>query len=169
MHGHQRYELSLNRKCNNTARKCCDADGLLLGISAIDQTKYNRRGTLLRFRALRSADNDTLSWTRRACATISTNDPRYREDDEEEKFPLTDATILGYSDVEDEWQLAVKDVTLSEFDGGGYYHPESYEVVNSGAPRPLLKAGRTLRVKAMDRIPSLLDELKSSSCRQPHR
>lgn len=65
---------------------------------------------------------------------------------------------LGYSNVEDQWQLAVKEGTLVEsFDQDN--HENTLELIDVGR-RPLLKASRRVRVKALPLVPRLLDLIK---------
>ena len=66
------------------------------------------------------------------------------------------ATLLGYCQVEDAWQLAVKDVTLSDDPDNTY----NYEISNSIQPHSLLSASREERIKAMRLLPKLLDLIK---------
>ena len=40
------------------------------------------------------------------------SDPYFSVDDEDERDPLCDETWLGYSKINDQWELATKDVTV---------------------------------------------------------
>lgn len=95
---------------------------------------------------------------------IETSDTEtvHRERPDVEVAPFYDATLLGYCEVEDEWQLAVKNTTVVEKTnpyGGNTYNA----LQDSRRPFPLLKASRAIRMKAMRLIPALLDELKSEA------
>jgi hypothetical protein len=94
---------------------------------------------------------------------IEPSDPYFGDHDDDEKWPLVDGTLLGYARVEDEFQLAVKEATLAEFDSRGFIHPDYYEITKSWNLRPLLKANRNIRVRAMDYVPLLLDQIKSEA------
>lgn len=90
--------------------------------------------------------------------------------------PERDALLLGYCYFSqgDAWELAVKhaifvDKTLS--DSHPFMiarkqkglHTERFtvrEIKNPGRPMPLLAASRAVRLKAMDRIPALLSDVK---------
>lgn len=91
---------------------------------------------------------------------IEPSDPYFNADDHDEKWPLVDGTLLGYTRVEDHYQLAVKEVTLAEFDSKGHFHPDHYEITKSWNLRSLLKANRNIRVGAMDLVPELLQLIK---------
>jgi hypothetical protein len=99
---------------------------------------------------------------------IEPTDPYFGDLDEDEKWPLVDGTLLGYARVDDEYQLAVKEATLAEFDSKGFIHPDYYEITKSWNLRPLLSANRNIRVHAMDLVPSLLDEVKQEATRLLH-
>lgn len=74
--------------------------------------------------------------------------------------PWRSITYLGYCSVEDEWQLAVKEAVLTEkrnFDG------DTYDSVSDSTVKPLLKATRPVRTKAMNLIPSLLTQIQISA------
>ena len=81
------------------------------------------------------------------------DDPRDYNEDIEPCAPWRSATLLGYAEADDEWQLAIKECVLTEI--------EQQDVVsNSRMPRPLSRASRVLRASAMSAIPNLLDQLK---------
>ena len=92
------------------------------------------------------------------CSDFSTTESQL---DDRPIDPIADATLLGYCHVEDEWQLAVKDVTLHTRtdDFGSTYN----EATDSMPPRPLLKASRQLRFKSANEIPDLLDRIKTAA------
>jgi hypothetical protein len=87
---------------------------------------------------------------------LSEDIPFYREDDNDEQWPLRDETWLGYCKVGDTWELALKDVTVGTDEGGDRFS----EPVRTGPVRSLLQSPREARVSAMDWIPSLLDSIK---------
>ncbi len=72
--------------------------------------------------------------------------------------PWCEATLLGCTRVEDQWQLAVQEATLVKLHD--QYGNEYNEPRNSRTPIPLLKASREVRLNAMSLLPMLLDELK---------
>jgi hypothetical protein len=57
-----------------------------------------------------------------------------------------------------EWQLAVKDVVI-------VWWESRYETKEPTALRPLLRATREIRARAMDLIPRLLDSIKDEATR----
>jgi hypothetical protein len=91
---------------------------------------------------------------------IEPTDPHFNVEDQDEKWPLVDGTLLGYARVDDEYQLAIKEATLTEFDSKGLFHPDYYEITKSWNLRPLLKVNRNIRVRAMDFVPELLQIIK---------
>jgi hypothetical protein len=95
---------------------------------------------------------------------IEATDPNDWDDDAGMRTePWRDATLLGYCEIEDEWQLAVKDTVLvDKISRQGHSYQE---VRNSRQPIPLLKSSRIIRMKAASLIPSLLDEIKSETQR----
>lgn len=92
---------------------------------------------------------------------VAADDPETTDDDGNPCEPWRSVTLLGYCPVEDKWQLAVKEAVLTE--KGDARQGTWDEVSNSHSPRPLLKATRSIRTKAMDLIPRLLDEIKFSA------
>ena len=71
------------------------------------------------------------------------------------------ATILGYSKVDDEWELSVKEVTFqTQFNPPGNDYEE---VVNPKEPVSLLQASREVRINAMRVLPTLLDRLEKAA------
>ena len=80
-------------------------------------------------------------------------------------LPWSEATILGYAEVDDEWQLAVKHCLLADKEVNPRFTRTIVTVTNSTDPTPLSHASRTLRTKAMCRIPTLLDHLKAAAQR----
>jgi len=83
-------------------------------------------------------------------------DPYYRESDDEERFPMREETWLGYCKVNDEWELALKEVTVGTDDQGERFA----DVLKSDPVRPLLQSSRENRVGAMKLIPRLLDAIE---------
>ena len=80
------------------------------------------------------------------------HDPYFNEEiDEEHRYPLRDEILLGYSKVDDEWQLATKLQTMGTDPIGRQFA----EVVQGFSPRPLLNASRTVRIEAAKYIPEL--------------
>jgi hypothetical protein len=75
--------------------------------------------------------------------------------------PERGATLLGYCDADDGWQLAVRATTLvTKYDK---YGRDYEEAKNSQEATPLLKAPRKIRVQAMRLIPALLDVLRDKA------
>ena len=98
-----------------------------------------------------------------ADSPIEPSDPYFKADDENEKWGQVDGTLLGYARVDDEYQFAIKEATLVEYDSKGFFHPDYYEITKSWNLRPLLKANRNIRVRAMDLLQCLLDEVKQEA------
>ncbi|HEY2545750.1 MAG TPA: hypothetical protein VGI46_06785 [Candidatus Acidoferrum sp.] len=89
---------------------------------------------------------------------ITTSDPWYRDDDEDQKFPLHEETWLGYYRFDRGWELAVKTVTRQQTET--YNVEETIDVDNL---LPLTNASREIRIKAMKFIPELLDAIKETA------
>ena len=81
---------------------------------------------------------------------LDESDPYFSVDDEDERDPLCDETWLGYSKINDQWELATKDVTVGA----------NGDVRRGGSIRPLLKSSREIRLEATKKIPFLLDAIK---------
>jgi len=77
--------------------------------------------------------------------------------------PHRGATLLGYARVGDNWQLAIKEVTLVTKVND--FREEQEEVRDPTDLKPLLQATREVRVRAMERIPTLLDSVKAEASR----
>src|SRR5437764_812966 len=58
---------------------------------------------------------------------------------------------LGYMNIEDKWQLAVRTVQTKQGE---------HEARESGTPQPLIKATRSLRIEALDLLPRLTKAIK---------
>jgi hypothetical protein len=85
---------------------------------------------------------------------LSVEDSYYRDNDDEQKWPIHRETWLGYSKGPFEtWQLVTKDVTLDHND----------EVISSDGHCALLSSPRPIRARAMKLFPRLLDEIKSEA------
>jgi hypothetical protein len=67
-------------------------------------------------------------------------------------------TYLGYHDIADGWQLAVKFETERQF--WNKEHNELDSEVADVYYQPLLKAARELRIAALPQVPDLLDSVK---------
>ncbi len=89
---------------------------------------------------------------------VVSDDWKDYDDTSDRVAPWCEATILGYTRVEDQWQLTVQEATLVKLDDR--YGNEYNEAKNSRTPIPLLKASREVRLNAMSLLPMLLDELK---------
>lgn len=81
------------------------------------------------------------------------------EYDHETEPPLRyrEVVYLGYAEVGNEWELAVKEVILETRQDD--YGRECEDAANPTI-RSLISASRHLRTAAMDELPDLLDELK---------
>jgi hypothetical protein len=75
--------------------------------------------------------------------------------------PFCDANLLGYCELEDEWQLAVKETVLVRKTNA--LGSTWWQARDTTRFVPLLKATRAIRMKAMRLVPKLLDELKSEA------
>lgn len=70
-------------------------------------------------------------------------------------------TYLGYCNVEDGWQLAIKEGTLvEEYDKD---REDTVTELTDVTYKPLLKSAREVRIAALRNIPGLLDTLKYSA------
>jgi hypothetical protein len=90
--------------------------------------------------------------------SIEEGDPFYKENDEDQSWPLHTETWLGYYRFERGWELAVKTVTRQQTEA--YQQQETVEATD---PLPLLNASRDIRVNAMDLIPQLLHAIKTNA------
>jgi hypothetical protein len=92
---------------------------------------------------------------------IEAGDFREGYDDEErliEKY--RGVVVLGYSKVQDTWQLAVREeMWRTDLASVG----EREFTVNPDPPSPLLKAPRETRIKALRLVPKLLDDLRDEA------
>ncbi len=80
-------------------------------------------------------------------------------DEENEQSPRSrEATLLGWSEFDEGWQLAVKDATLRT--KTNWCGNEYEEVVNPRRPSPLVKQPRWLRMEAVRLLPALLTALQ---------
>jgi hypothetical protein len=92
---------------------------------------------------------------------IVTGDIETTDENWQPAEPHRDATLLGYCRVDDNWQLAVKEVNLVTKRNR---HGEEYEEVRDPANlKPLLQATREIRARAMDSVPVLLDSMKAEA------
>lgn len=90
---------------------------------------------------------------------VESTDPRTIDTNGNPCEPYREITLLGYCCVEHKWQLAIKEALMTE--------KATPQVTWSGITdsydtKPLLKATRPVRTKAMDLIPRLLDSIKIS-------
>ena len=92
---------------------------------------------------------------------IEAGDFREEYDDEDRLIEKCRSVVmLGYSKVEDAWQLAVREETWkTDLASGG----EREFTVNPDPPSPLLKAPRETRIKALRLVPRLLDDLRDEA------
>jgi hypothetical protein len=90
---------------------------------------------------------------------IQTGDYEY---DNETKPPMRyrEVVYLGYAEVNNEWQLAVKDAILETRRDD---FRREYEEAANPSVRSLISASRHLRTAAMNQLPNLLDELKGKA------
>ena len=65
--------------------------------------------------------------------------------------------VLGYAKLEDAWQLAIKEEKII-YQWNDDAREE--EEVSEESYRPLLKASRDVRLRALEQLPQLLDALK---------
>ena len=92
---------------------------------------------------------------------IEEGDPYFREDDENERWPLHTETWLGYYRFDRGWELAIKMVVRQQTGSLTGDNPE--ETVSASTPLPLLNAPRDVRVKATELIPQLLDAIRDNA------
>jgi hypothetical protein len=78
------------------------------------------------------------------------------EVDTEPPLRYRKAVYLGYAQVDDQWQLAIEEVSLETKDNG-------FEEATNPEVSSLSSASRGLRIAAMDTLPKVLDELKGKA------
>ena len=90
---------------------------------------------------------------------VEEGDPYFRDDDENERWPLHTETWLGYYRFDRGWELAIKMLVRQQT--GDFNNPEV--TVTASTPLPLLNAPRDVRVKATELIPQLLDAIRDNA------
>jgi hypothetical protein len=93
---------------------------------------------------------------------IEEGDPYFREDDENERWPLHTETWLGYYRFDRGWELAIK-MVVRQKTGAFTGEADAEETVTGSTPLPLLNAPRDVRVKATELIPQLLDAIRDNA------
>jgi hypothetical protein len=93
---------------------------------------------------------------------IESGDPYYGQNDENERFSKRNILLLGYCKLDDQWALATKRAVSTKID------EENDEITSVSAIRPLLGESREIRAKAMEVIPSLLNEINQLARRVLH-
>jgi hypothetical protein len=73
-------------------------------------------------------------------------------------MPCMDAVVLGYCRIEENWELALKTVIYQTEVGD-----DTERLDKAHSKRPLLKASRHARIKAMKLLPKLLDRIKEGA------